>query len=1190
MNRTKLLSGRQKKLHGSDLSPQRHDYLDLANAEPDLGIPSADDAVLVGQTDGTREWSRDLDIDSITADIFTNLIDSADSSEIVFTPGVRFDSDVTVGNNLFSNDITSANITVDGNATITGNLTVRGTTTTVSSTTIEIGDVNITLASNATNADDADGAGITINGPAVPATIVYDSSTDTWNLNKDLNVNTITSTYLNGDLTGNVTGNITGNVFTTQIDSADSSTINIIPSVVINSDLTVENDLTVSNIVTAGRFIGDVTGQISDITNHSVGSLYDVDITTVPPEEGQPLIWSSVAEAFVPGGQGLTELSDVTFKTVTVDELFTPVIDSPDSSLITIIPAVIAKSDVIVENDLFVVNDINIINGTIRANTFTGDLIGNVTGNLTGSVTGTFTGDAFVGTIDSADSSGIDIVPFVRMYSDLTVENDLNVLNYVNVYKDITVSGRVITSELTSSDSFPITIRPSLDIVSDLSVGGDITVSGIVVGKITDISNHPLGELSNVNDSARQNGQFLVWSSAQQKWITGDGFNQGDFDTALAASTTDDLPEGFINLYFTADRARNAIDNTSRTLTNLTLTGYLRGPSTFTIDPAAFDDNTGTVVIAGNLQVDGTTTTINSTTVEIDDKNIVLAAGSPNAAAADGAGITIDIGNTNTRSFYYDAADDKFVLDTYLDAQVTSLRPGAISDRTDLSTSVEAGDYILIYDSSAGDLKKATIADAALQGPAGYTGSKGDIGYTGSQGDLGYTGSQGDIGYTGSKGVDGYAGSIGFTGSKGEDGYQGVDGYTGSIGYTGSVGFVGSRGDLGYTGSQGDPGTSVRIVGSVSDSSQLPTAYSGTSTFVFDNPNGGFSYTVNGYVGNYPTLIVHRGYTYTFDFINVTSSHPIALRLSSQDTSTVPGTTGNDPVNGVYGSGATVTYAVPTNAPNSIVYQCVLHSSMIGSIVIQTSPNVGDGYITQDTGHLWVWDGSQWNDVGQITGFTGSRGYDGSAGADGYTGSIGFTGSQGAGYTGSAGDLGYTGSIGFTGSRGAGFVGSAGELGYTGSAGEGYTGSQGNVGYTGSEGYTGSQGESSFTWGVTPPVNPEIGDRWYDTNEGVLLTYLDDGDSQQWVEVYASGFLGNTGYTGSIGFTGSTGAYAAVGFTGSSGYTGSSGGVNAITTFPTAINSDVTIAAGENALSVGPLTQATGTVITITAGQRWIIL
>ena len=76
--------------------------------------------------------------------------------------------------------------------------------------------------------------------------------------------------------------------------------------------------------------------------------------------------------------------------------------------------------------------------------------------------------------------------------------------------------------------------------------------------------------------------------------------------------------------------------------TNVTLGGYLRGPSTFTIDPAAHGDNTGTLVIAGNLQIDGTTTTVNSTTMTVDDKNITVASGAANAAAADGAGITVD--------------------------------------------------------------------------------------------------------------------------------------------------------------------------------------------------------------------------------------------------------------------------------------------------------------------------------------------------------------------------------------------------------------------------------------------------------------------------------------------------------------------------------------------------------------------
>ena len=52
---------------------------------------------------------------------------------------------------------------------------------------------------------------------------------------------------------------------------------------------------------------------------------------------------------------------------------------------------------------------------------------------------------------------------------------------------------------------------------------------------------------------------------------------------------------------------------------NATLTGYLRGPASFVIDPATHGNDTGTVVIAGNLQVDGTTTTVNSTVVTIDD-------------------------------------------------------------------------------------------------------------------------------------------------------------------------------------------------------------------------------------------------------------------------------------------------------------------------------------------------------------------------------------------------------------------------------------------------------------------------------------------------------------------------------------------------------------------------------------------
>ena len=92
-------------------------------------------------------------------------------------------------------------------------------------------------------------------------------------------------------------------------------------------------------------------------------------------------------------------------------------------------------------------------------------------------------------------------------------------------------------------------------------------------------------------------------------------------------------------------------------LADLNMTGTLSGPATFNIDPAAVGDNTGTVVIKGNLQVDGTTTTVNSTTLTVADKNIVLGSGAANDAAVDGAGITVESGQGNKTFNWVDATD-----------------------------------------------------------------------------------------------------------------------------------------------------------------------------------------------------------------------------------------------------------------------------------------------------------------------------------------------------------------------------------------------------------------------------------------------------------------------------------------------------------------------------------------------------
>jgi hypothetical protein len=63
-------------------------------------------------------------------------------------------------------------------------------------------------------------------------------------------------------------------------------------------------------------------------------------------------------------------------------------------------------------------------------------------------------------------------------------------------------------------------------------------------------------------------------------------------------------------------------------------------------------DQSGNVTIGGNLTVQGTTTTISSTTLDVTDLNITVAKGSGSSSAADGAGLTVDIGGSNPTLVY----------------------------------------------------------------------------------------------------------------------------------------------------------------------------------------------------------------------------------------------------------------------------------------------------------------------------------------------------------------------------------------------------------------------------------------------------------------------------------------------------------------------------------------------------------
>ena len=85
-------------------------------------------------------------------------------------------------------------------------------------------------------------------------------------------------------------------------------------------------------------------------------------------------------------------------------------------------------------------------------------------------------------------------------------------------------------------------------------------------------------------------------------------------------------------------------------------TGLTYNPSTGLLSTAAIT-TTGNVTVGGNLQVDGTTTTVDSTTMSVADKNIELAKGAANDAAADGGGITLVSGDGNKTFNWVDSTD-----------------------------------------------------------------------------------------------------------------------------------------------------------------------------------------------------------------------------------------------------------------------------------------------------------------------------------------------------------------------------------------------------------------------------------------------------------------------------------------------------------------------------------------------------
>ena len=230
------------------------------------------------------------------------------------------------------------------------------------------------------------------------------------------------------------------------------------------------------------------------------------------------------------------------------------------------------------------------------------------------------------------------------------------------------------------------------------TVGAGLTVTGVIDGNgganisgaetvlssatVSDLTNNRV-VIAGTSGALEDSGNLTFDGSTLA--VTGSQTISGNIDvdgtTKLDAVDID----GAVDMASTLTLAGNAdfngdldVDGTTN-LDGTNIAGALAVSGSATVDNLSLDGNTITTssgnltidsnggtttindnaIISGNLTVNGTTTTINSTTVNIDDKNFQVATGAADDAAADGAGFTVDSGDGD-KTWNFEATGDNW--------------------------------------------------------------------------------------------------------------------------------------------------------------------------------------------------------------------------------------------------------------------------------------------------------------------------------------------------------------------------------------------------------------------------------------------------------------------------------------------------------------------------------------------------
>jgi len=320
----------------------------------------------------------------------------------------------------------------------------------------------------------------------------------------------------------------------------------------------------------------------------------------------------------------------------------------------------------------------NVTGGNLKTNSV---IIGNST--ISGVTTISASGNANVGNISAATAT------FTNIAGTLTTTSQPNITS-VGTLTSLAVSGNVTTGNVSGTTGAFTNVS-----------GNGVALTGI------NASNIASGTLA----AARLSGSYTI--------------NIAGAATTAATITTAAQPNitsvgTLTSLAVSGNVTTGNVSGTTVTGTNvkggnITISGDLISSSgnIITIDPATAGPG-GLVVIDGNLQVTGTTTTIDSTTVTINDLMINVANNAANATQATGAGIGVGPVGTEYASWTYNSSSNVWTTAQGITA-TGNISGGNVSGTTGAFTNV-SGNGVALTGINASNIASGTLAAARLSG------------------------------------------------------------------------------------------------------------------------------------------------------------------------------------------------------------------------------------------------------------------------------------------------------------------------------------------------------------------------------------------------------------------------------------------------------------------------------------------